>query len=79
MAAENEETFGRTVLRGMAWGLGFAIVSVPVTMLIRHVLHDDDENPYRYLSDGEKNDLERARLRRKGYSQDEIDEEYPED
>ncbi len=51
MAAEDQETFGRTVVRGMAWGLGFAIVSVPVTMLIRHVLEDDEEEtaPWRAL------------------------------
>lgn len=79
MAAEEQESFGRTILRGMAWGFGFAVVSVPVTMVIRHVLHDDEENPYRFLTEGEKDDLERARLRRKGYTEEEIYEEYPED
>lgn len=30
MATNGEESLGRTILRGAAWGIGFAIVSVPL-------------------------------------------------
>lgn len=74
MATESDETFGRTVARGMAWGLGFAIVSVPLTLGIQHVLRPKPPNPYAGLPDDELELLLEHRLRRHGLTAADLEE-----
>lgn len=63
------ETAKEKVANGMWWGLGFALVATPVAGalgLLWHAITKDEKNPYKGLSDDEKDDLYRGRLRRMG-------------
>lgn len=38
--AEQKETFGQRFMGGIAWGLGFTIVAVPVGLILHSLLDD---------------------------------------
>lgn len=52
-----EEGLGRTIVRGAAWGLGFALVSVPIGILLHSWF---DPKPSRSTDEDDNDELEEA-------------------